>query len=62
MTASVVYMNGAPVTFRSSTQKMVSLLTNNAELKPAVVGVQDALFVKKHNEITWTESQITCIG
>ena len=38
MTKSVVYLNGVPVTFRSSTQKMVSLST--------VMSVQDALFMK----------------
>ena len=38
--------NGAPVTFRSYTQKMVSLMTTKAELNAAVIGMQDALFVK----------------
>ena len=46
MTKSVVYLNGVQVTFRSSTMKMVSLLTTEAELNAAVIGVQDALFIK----------------
>ena len=46
MTGSVVYLNGVPVTFRSSTQKMVSLSTTEAELNAAVMGVQHALFMK----------------
>ena len=46
ITGSVVYLNGAPVAFRSSTQKMVYLLTTKAELNAAVMGVQDALFMK----------------
>ena len=46
MTGSVVYLNGALVTFRNSNQKIVSLLTTKAELNVAVIGVQDALFVK----------------
>ena len=46
MTGSVVYLNGVPVTFKSSTQKMVSLLTIEAELNIAFMGVQDALFVR----------------
>ena len=41
MTGSVVYLNGVPVTFRSSTQKMVSLLTTEEELNVAVMCVQD---------------------
>ena len=32
---------------KCSTQKMVSLLTTKAELNVAVMGVQDALFVRK---------------
>ena len=39
MTGSVVYLNGAPIAFRNSNQKMVSLLTTEAELNMAVVGV-----------------------
>ena len=46
MTGSVVYLNGVPVTFRKSTQKIVSLPTTKAELNAAVMGVQDALFRK----------------
>ena len=46
MTERVVYLNGVQVTFRSSTQKMVRLLTVKAELNVAVMGVQDALFIK----------------
>ena len=46
MTGSVVYLNGAIVTFRSSTQKMVILSTTKAELNAEVMGVQDAFFVK----------------
>ena len=46
MTGSVVYLNGVPVTFGSLMQKTVSLLTTKAELNVAVMGVQDALFVK----------------
>ena len=48
MTGSVVYLNGALVTFRNSNQKMVSLLTTKAELNVAVMSVQDALFVKTY--------------
>ena len=43
---SVVYLNGVPVTFRSATQKMVSLLTTVAELNAVVMGVQDEMFMK----------------
>ena len=46
MTGRVMYPNGAPVTFRSSTQKMVSFSSTEVELNAAVMGVQDALFVK----------------
>ena len=42
----VVYLNGVPVTFRISTQKTMSLLTNKVELNAALIGVQDALFMK----------------
>ena len=46
MTRSVVYLNGVPEIFSSSTQKMVSLSNTKAELNAAVMGVQDALLVK----------------
>ena len=46
VTESVVYLNEVPITFRSSTQKTVSLLTNKAKLNAAVVGVQYALFLQ----------------
>ena len=46
MTESVVYLNGVLVMFRSSIQKTVSLLSTKAELNVAVMGKQDALFVK----------------
>ena len=46
MTVSVVNLNGALVTFRSSTQKMVSLLSTEAVMNVAVLGVHDAFFVK----------------
>ena len=39
ITESVVYLNGVPVTFRSSTQKMVCLSTNKAKLNAEVMGV-----------------------
>ena len=45
VTGHVVYLNGLPITFRSSTQKMVSVSTTEAELYVAVMGVQDALFM-----------------
>ena len=41
-----MYLDGAPVTFRNSTQKMVSLSTTKVELNAAVMGVQDSLFMK----------------
>ena len=44
MTGSVVYPNGVPVSFRSSTQKMVSLSTTEAELNAAVMSVKAALW------------------
>ena len=64
MTESVAYLNGAPVTFRSSAQKMVSLPTMETELNAAVMGVQDSWFMihEKHTEVTWTESQVTYTG
>ena len=43
---SALYLNGVLVTFRSSTQKMVSLLTTKVELNAAVMVVQDTLFMK----------------
>ena len=46
VTGSIVYLNGVPVTYQSSTQKMVTLSTTEAELNAAVKGVQDALFVR----------------
>ena len=46
MTGSVVYMNGVPVICRSSSQKMMSFSTTEAELNAAVMGVQDASFIK----------------
>ena len=54
MTGSIDYLNGAPVMFRSSTQKMVSLSAMKAELNAAVMGVQDAFVCEK-----WNESQVT---
>ena len=45
---SVVYLNAAQVTFRSSTQQRVSLLATKVELNAAVMGVQDAWFMKKY--------------
>ena len=47
ITGSVVYLNEMPVMFQCSNQKTVSLSTTKAELNAAVVGVEDALFVKK---------------
>ena len=47
MTGSVMYLHGVPAMFRSSTQKTISLLAIKAELNTAVMGVQDALFMKK---------------
>ena len=38
ITGSIVYLNGALVTFRSSTKKMVSLSTTKVELNAAVMG------------------------
>ena len=46
MIGSVVYLNGAQVTFRSSTQKTFSLLTIKAELNAEVMGLHDASFMK----------------
>ena len=46
ITGSALFLNGMLVMFRSSTQKMVSLSTTKVELNAAVIGVQDALFVK----------------
>ena len=46
VTEIVVYLNGVPVIFKSSTQKMVSLSTTKAELNSAILDVQDALFVE----------------
>ena len=46
MTGSVVCLNGAPVTFRSSTQKMVSLSTTEAVLNAIVMGLQGTLFMR----------------
>ena len=46
MKGSVVYLNRVPVTFRSSTWKMVSLLTTKVELNATDMGVQDASFIK----------------
>ena len=46
MTGCVVYLNAVLLAFRSSTQKMMSLATTQAKLNVAVMGVQDALFVK----------------
>ena len=47
MAGSVVYMNEVPVTFRSSTQKMVSLSTAEVELNAILMGAHDALFMRK---------------
>ena len=47
-TVSVVYLSGVPVTVRSSTQKTESLLTTEAKLNAAVMGVQNALFMRKN--------------
>ena len=46
ITRNVVYLNGVPVMFRSSTQKTVSLSTTKGKLNAAVMGVQDTLFMK----------------
>ena len=46
ITGSLSYLNGVPVTFRSSTQKMVSLSTTEAKMDAAVMSVQNALFMK----------------
>ena len=61
MTGHVVYLNGASAMFRSSTQKMVSLLTNKTELNATVMSMQDALFTK-YTEIIQAESQVTYVG
>ena len=47
ITGSVMYLNGVPVTFRSSNQKTVSLSTTKKMLNAAVMCVQDTLFMKK---------------
>ena len=39
-------MTGVQTTFRSSTQKTVSLSTTEGEVNAAVMGVQDALFMR----------------
>ena len=46
MTGSVMYLNGTPVALRNSTKKTVSLLTTEAELDAAVMGVLDTLFTR----------------
>ena len=46
ITGVVTYLDGAPVLYRSSTQKMVSLSTTEAEMNAVVTGVQVALFVR----------------
>ncbi len=43
----VTYLNGAPITYQSSTQKTVSLLVKEAEMNAAVTLVQDMSFVYK---------------
>ena len=46
MTRAVVYLNGAPVTFRSQTQKMEILSTSESELNAAVMSVQETLLMQ----------------
>ena len=41
-----MYLNGTPVALRNSTKKTVSLLTTEAELDAAVMGVLDTLFTR----------------
>ena len=60
MTGSVVHLNGAPVTFRSSTQKMVSLLITEAELNESY-GCARCIVYEKRAEITWTEPILASI-
>mmetsp|Transcript_20158 Transcript_20158/g.42535 ORF Transcript_20158/g.42535 Transcript_20158/m.42535 type:complete len:178 (+) Transcript_20158:1903-2436(+) len=45
ITGCVTYLNGAPIMYRSSTQKTVSLLVTEAEMNAAVTLIQDMLFV-----------------
>ena len=46
MTGSVMYLNGAPVTYRTSTWKMVRLSMTEAELNSEMMHMQDALLVR----------------
>ena len=60
MTGSVAYLNGAPVMCRSSTQK--TLLTTKAELNVAVMGVQDALFMKNILKSLWLKVKLSILA
>ena len=46
MTGSVVYLNATLETFKSLTQKTMSLATTKAELNAAVMDLKDALLMK----------------
>ena len=46
ITRIVTYLDGAPVLYWSSTQKMVSLSMTEMEMNAVVTSVQDALFVR----------------
>ena len=46
ISGGVLYLNGAPVMFRSSTQEMVNLSTTKVELNAAVMYVLDSFCVK----------------
>ena len=61
ITGSVVYLSGAWVMFKGSTQKMMTLSTTKVELNTAVMGVQGTLFMK-NTEITGAKGQVTYTG
>ena len=60
MTGSVVYLNGALVTFRSLENVEFANYRSRAECSS--YGCARCIAHKKHTEITWTESQVTYIG
>jgi len=50
ISGGVVYLEGCPITFRSSTQEFVTLSVTETELAASVMVAQDMLSIYKHLE------------
>ena len=58
----VVYLNGAPVSFRSSTPKNYELIHNGSQAKCCSDGHAECTICLEYFKINWFESEINCAG